>query len=105
MNKGRRVVISAAERISRLPPYLFAEIDRQKSAARRRGMDLIDFGIGDPDLPTPSFIVDAAREAVADPACHRYPAGAGSRSFQDAAAAWWPRSSGSAPTATSPWRP
>jgi len=88
MNKGRRVVISAAERISRLPPYLFAEIDRQKSAARRRGMDLIDFGIGDPDLPTPSFIVDAAREAVADPACHRYPAGAGSRSFQDAAAAW-----------------
>jgi len=88
MNRGMRVVITAAERVSKLPPYLFAEIDRQKTAARRRGVDLIDFGIGDPDMPTPANIVEAAREAVTDPACHRYPAGAGSQLFLDAASAW-----------------
>ena len=87
-NRGRRVVISASERVSKLPPYLFAEIDRQKTAARRRGMELIDFGIGDPDLPSPPRVVEAAEEAVREPSNHRYPSGAGSPFFLDAASRW-----------------
>ncbi|MEN8207858.1 MAG: aminotransferase class I/II-fold pyridoxal phosphate-dependent enzyme, partial [Candidatus Fermentibacteria bacterium] len=87
-NKGKRVVISASERVSMLPPYLFAQIDRQKEAAVKKGMELIDFGIGDPDLPTPSAIVEEAGEAVAVPSYHRYPRGAGSGFFLDAAKNW-----------------
>ena len=86
--KGKRVVISASERLSMLPPYLFAQIDRQKEAASKKGMELIDFGIGDPDMPTPSDIVQEAREAVAEPAYHRYPKGAGSAFFLDAVRSW-----------------
>lgn len=87
-NKGKRVVVSASERVSMLPPYLFAEIDRQKEAALKKGMELIDFGIGDPDLPTPDHIVQAAREAVGVPAYHRYPKGEGSGFFKEAARNW-----------------
>ncbi|MBN2586781.1 MAG: aminotransferase class I/II-fold pyridoxal phosphate-dependent enzyme [Candidatus Fermentibacteraceae bacterium] len=87
-NKGKRVVVSASERVSMLPPYLFAQIDRQKEAARRKGMELIDFGIGDPDLPTPAHIVKAAIEAVKVPANHRYPKGGGSEFFKEAARNW-----------------
>ncbi len=85
---GKRVVISASERVSMLPPYLFAQIDRQKEAARRKGMELIDFGIGDPDLPTPEHVVKAAMEAVQVPAYHRYPRGGGSDFFREAAGNW-----------------
>ncbi len=87
-NKGKRVVVSASERVSMLPPYLFAQIDRQKEAAQRKGMELIDFGIGDPDLPTPDHIVKAAIEAVKVPANHRYPKGGGSGFFKEAARNW-----------------
>lgn len=86
--KGKRVVISASERLSMLPPYLFAEIDRQKEAALKKGMELIDFGIGDPDMPTPSDIVREAREAISEPIYHRYPKGAGSDFFLDAVKNW-----------------
>jgi LL-diaminopimelate aminotransferase len=87
-NKGKRVVVSASERVSMLPPYLFAQIDRQKEAAQRKGMELIDFGIGDPDLPTPDHIVKAAIEAVKVPSNHRYPKGGGSGFFKEAARNW-----------------
>lgn len=86
--KGKRVVVSASERVSMLPPYLFAQIDRQKEAALRKGMELIDFGIGDPDLPTPEHIVREAMAAVQDPANHRYPRGEGSPFFKEAARHW-----------------
>jgi LL-diaminopimelate aminotransferase len=86
--RKRKALISASGRISKLPPYLFAEIDRQKEAARRKGMELIDFGIGDPDTPTPGFIVEAAQRAVAEPACHRYPRGEGSPFFLEAIHHW-----------------
>lgn len=86
--KGKRVVVTASERVSMLPPYLFAEIDRQKETALRKGMELIDFGIGDPDLPTPEHIVRAARDAVDVPAYHRYPKGSGSDFFREAARSW-----------------
>jgi len=87
-NKGRRVVISASQRLSMLPPYLFAEIDRQKEAAKQKGLELIDFGVGDPDRPTPEYVVEAAREAVAVPSYHRYPKGEGSDFFKEAARYW-----------------
>jgi len=86
--KGRRVVVTASERVSMLPPYLFAEIDRQKEAALKKGMELIDFGIGDPDMPTPEHILRAARDAVEVPAYHRYPKGTGSEFFREAARNW-----------------
>ncbi len=86
--KGKRVVISASERVTMLPPYLFAQIDRQKEAALKKGMELIDFGIGDPDMPTPLHIVDAGKEAVTEPSFHRYPNGSGSEFFLCAARKW-----------------
>ncbi len=84
----KKPLLSASERLSKLPPYLFAELDRQKKAAAKRGLDLIDFGIGDPDTPTPSEIVRAGQEALAEPAFHRYPDGAGSESYRAACAGW-----------------
>lgn len=84
----KKPLISASDRLSKLPPYLFAELDRQKKAARKRGLDLIDFGIGDPDMPTPEEIVAAGQKAMADPANHRYPSGSGSDSFKEACSMW-----------------
>lgn len=92
--RKRSVVIAASERMSKLPPYLFAEMDRLKTAAMRRGVELIDFGIGDPDMPTPPEIVEAAREAVGRAEFHRYPRNAGSDFFIEAAMRWMEREFG-----------
>ena len=78
-----------AERINSLPPYLFAEIDRKKREAENRGVDIIDMGVGDPDLPTPSHIVDALCKAAAEPANHRYPTYEGMFAFREAVADWY----------------
>ncbi|HZL04564.1 MAG TPA: LL-diaminopimelate aminotransferase [Coriobacteriia bacterium] len=80
-----------ANRIANLPPYLFAEIDRKKEAKQALGIDVISLGIGDPDTPTPAHIVAAARQAVADPKNHRYPAYAGSKPYREAASEWMRR--------------
>ena len=80
-----------AERISSLPPYLFAEIDKRKKEARKKGIDIIDLSIGDPDLPTPPHIVEAACRAAKDPLNHRYPSYEGMLSFREAVAAWYNR--------------
>jgi len=80
--------IRPAERIRRLPPYLFAEIDRMKKEVAARGVDLISLGIGDPDRPTFPHIVAALAEAAARPANHRYPDYEGLPSFRAAAAAF-----------------
>jgi LL-diaminopimelate aminotransferase len=80
-----------AKRIEKLPPYLFAEIDRKVGEAKARGADIISFGVGDPDLPTPPHIVDALVEAVRDPATHRYPAYTGIPAFRESIAAWYQR--------------
>ncbi len=84
----KKPLISASERLTKLPPYLFAELDRQKKAAKKRGLDLIDFGIGDPDMPTPDVIVEAGQKAIADPVNHRYPDGSGCDSFREACQGW-----------------
>jgi LL-diaminopimelate aminotransferase len=75
-----------ASRLSRIPPYLFAELDELKN--RTRG-DVIDFGVGDPDQPTPRPIIQAMGRALADPANHRYPTYAGMLSARRAAAEWY----------------
>lgn len=62
-----------AKRIEKLPPYLFAEIDRRVEQAKARGADIISFGVGDPDLPTPPHVVEALVEAARDSSTHRYP--------------------------------
>lgn len=78
-----------ATRISSLPPYLFAEIDERKKEAKKKGVDIIDLGVGDPDLPTPQHVVDAICHAAKDPLNHRYPSYEGMRSFREAVAAWY----------------
>ncbi len=77
-----------SERLQKLPPYLFVELDRKKAEAVSRGVDVIDLGIGDPDMPTPRFIVDRMVQAVQNPAYHRYPSSQGMASFRAAAADW-----------------
>lgn len=72
-----------AQRLSHLPPYLFVEIDRRKKQALLDGKDVIDFGLGDPDQPTPDFIVDRLGETILDPANHHYGSSAGSIEFRN----------------------
>lgn len=78
-----------AERIQNLPPYLFAEIDRIKGDLRKKGVDIIDLSIGDPDLPTPSIIVEALREHAKKAENHRYPSYMGSERFRRAISRWY----------------
>ncbi len=81
--------IQPAERVRQIPPYLFAEIDRKKRELRERGMDLIDLGIGDPDIPTPRRIIARLMEAARDAENHRYPAYEGMLDFRQAVADWY----------------
>ena len=83
--------MQTAQRIAALPPYLFAEIDRKLAAKRAQGVDVITFAIGDPDLPTPDFIVEALTEAARDPATHQYPSYFGLPAFREAIAAFYQR--------------
>src|SRR6267142_3896447 len=81
--------IKKAKRINELPPYLFAEIDRRKRAALARGVDLIDLGIGDPDIPTPSQVVEKLIESASKPNNHRYPNSSGLLEFRQTVADWY----------------
>jgi alanine-synthesizing transaminase len=64
-------------RLNKLPPYLFAMLNDQKAKMRKEGIDIIDFGMGNPNIPTPQHIVDKLMEAVKDPKTHRYSASRG----------------------------
>ena len=77
--------------IKRLPPYVFAEVNRLKADARARGADIIDLGMGNPDLPTPQHIVDKLVETVAKPRTHRYSASKGIPGLRRAQAAYYDR--------------
>ena len=83
--------ISYAERIRTLPPYLFAAIDKMKHEAIARGVDIINLGVGDPDLPTPSPIIEKLKEAAENPNNHQYPSYDGMLSFRTAVANWYQR--------------
>ena len=80
-----------ARRLDRVPPYLFVEISRKIAAKRAEGVEVIDFGIGDPDIPTPEPVIERLREAALDPPNHRYPESDGLPAFREAAAAWYRR--------------
>ena len=80
-----------SDRLERIPPYLFAELERKIAARRAEGVDVISLGIGDPDRPTYGPIVEAAQRAVADPGTHQYPSNRGRPEFREAVARFYAR--------------
>jgi len=78
-------------RIRRLPPYVFSEVNAMKAKARAAGHDIIDFGMGNPDQPTPQPVVDKLIEAVANPKTHRYSTSKGIPGLRRAQAAYYER--------------
>jgi LL-diaminopimelate aminotransferase len=81
--------MALARRVQQLPPYLFAEISRKTAAKRAQGVDVISFGIGDPDLATPPHVIAALKEGADDPANHRYPESDGLPELRRAMADWY----------------
>jgi LL-diaminopimelate aminotransferase len=80
-----------AKRVTDLPPYLFAELERKISERRVAGIDVISLGIGDPDLPTPATVVAEAQRQVALPDTHQYPSNRGRARFREAVASFYQR--------------
>jgi len=80
-----------SSRLDRIPPYMFAELERKVRTKREAGVDVISLGIGDPDTPTYPAIVAAAQRAVADPSTHQYPTNRGRKEFREAVAAFYRR--------------
>lgn len=80
-----------SERLEKIPPYLFAEIDRKIAEAKAKGADVISLGIGDPDTPTLAPVVEAMHKAIDNPANHDYPPYNGTASFRKAACEWMNR--------------
>jgi LL-diaminopimelate aminotransferase len=79
----------AAARLQKLPPYLFAQLEKKISDKRAAGVDVISLGIGDPDTPTPELVVRAMQEHVANPTTHQYPSNRGRDSFRHGIAAFY----------------
>jgi LL-diaminopimelate aminotransferase len=80
-----------SSRLEKIPPYLFAELERKIAVKKAAGIDVISLGIGDPDMPTYPPIVAAAQRAVADPSTHQYPSNRGRAEFREAIAAFYER--------------
>ena len=80
-----------SSRLDRIPPYMFAELERKVRLKRAEGVDVISLGIGDPDTPTYPEIVAAMQQAVADPGTHQYPSNRGRQEFREAVAAFYER--------------
>ena len=78
-----------AQRVESLPPYLFVEISKKIAAKRAKGEDVVSFGIGDPDIPTPAHIIERLCQASQDPVNHRYPETEGLPELRQAIAAWY----------------
>jgi LL-diaminopimelate aminotransferase len=109
--------MQSSSRLDRLPPYLFAELERKIAAKKAEGVDVISLGIGDPDTPTPPLAAEALAAAAADPGTHRYPSNRGRPELREALARfydrprWGPRSASSTSTwpswtrAPRRWRP
>jgi LL-diaminopimelate aminotransferase len=83
--------IAPAERIQKLPPYVFARLDELKAKAREQGLDLIDLGMGNPDGATPQPVIEAAIKALQNPANHGYPPFEGTANFRQAITNWYRR--------------
>ncbi len=84
-------MFTKSQRLQELPPYLFAEIDKKKRAARAAGRDIIDLGVGDPDRPTPDFIIEALEIGAREAANHRYALDQGKPELREAYARWCSR--------------
>ena len=80
-----------AKRLEKIPPYLFAEINRKRDALIAKGVDIINIGVGDPDQPTLDHILKAMHEAIDDPSTHNYPPYQGTKDFRVAATEWMER--------------
>ncbi|HVI17093.1 MAG TPA: aminotransferase class I/II-fold pyridoxal phosphate-dependent enzyme, partial [Gaiellales bacterium] len=80
-----------ADRVTQLPPYLFAELERKIEEKRAAGVDVISLGIGDPDLPTPSAVVEEGQRQLARPDTHQYPSNRGRPAFRQAVADFYGR--------------
>ncbi|MDP7104763.1 MAG: LL-diaminopimelate aminotransferase [SAR202 cluster bacterium] len=80
-----------ASRVEKIPPYLFVEISRKIAQKKAEGIEVISFGIGDPDLPTPDPVVDRLRQTAGDVPNHRYPETEGLPEFRSAVASWYNR--------------
>ncbi|MDR1657266.1 MAG: LL-diaminopimelate aminotransferase [Deltaproteobacteria bacterium] len=78
-----------SERLKALPPYLFKELDRIRDEVKSRGVDVIDLGVGDPDRPTPSHVIEALAKAAEDPSNHQYPVYSGMNTFRNVVADWY----------------
>ena len=91
MAERLKINIKAADKLLKLPKYIFAELDEWKEEARRKGIDLIDLGIGNPDGATPRPVVEAALESIQDPKSHGYPSFRGKIEFRQAIADWMKR--------------
>jgi len=85
----RNMKIEFADRVKRLPPYLFAEIEKLIKEKKAQGVDLISLSIGDPDLPPPQFVIDSLKEEVANPKNHNYSFSQGEPDFRQAVADWY----------------
>ncbi len=83
------IKIELSERIKRLPKYLFVEIDAKKQEMIKKGEDIIDMGIGDPDMPTPLPVIDEMKKSVEDPLNHKYPSNKGLKVFRESIAKWF----------------
>jgi LL-diaminopimelate aminotransferase len=80
----KRGLAAPSARLEAIPPYMFAELERRVEAKRDEGIDVISLGIGDPDTPTFSYVVEAMREAVGDPSAQKYPSNRGRQEFREA---------------------
>ena len=80
--------MKVSERLEKIPPYLFAEIDRKIAEAKAQGKDIISLGIGDPDKPTLAPIVEEMHKAIDNPKNHDYPPYNGTEKFRKAACSW-----------------
>src|SRR5687767_8296344 len=80
-----------SSRLERIPPYLFAELERKIAAKKEQGVDVISLGIGDPDTPSGDVTIEALQEAAADPGAHQYPSNRGRPEFREAVASFYER--------------
>lgn len=89
IRKNKTLPLESSERLRKLPPYLFVEVDRKKRELYAKGRDVIDLGVGDPDLPTPPFIIEALSKAAHDPRNHRYALDGGLPELREAFSHWF----------------
>src|SRR5215208_25333 len=80
-----------SSRLERIPPYLFAELERKIAAKKEQGVDVISLGIGDPDTPSGEVTIEALQKAAADAGTHQYPSNRGRQEFRAAVAAFYER--------------